>query len=119
MTVDDSQGGTETQAIVSLVRIGETGLGFIKSRERMNVSMTRRRVGLIILGAELMMGKCPGGRNLQALLEPSGKVMMLQDRLHTRKRPPQRRVDGYLRLLRVPAQEERREKIARTGKMRR
>ena len=33
--------------------------------------------------------------------------------------PPQRRVDRYLRLLRVPAQEERREKIARTGKMRR
>ena len=45
----------------------------------MTVSMARQRVGLIIEGSEELIDNFPGGYNLRAILQPSGRVLSLSE----------------------------------------
>ena len=66
-TVDGFQGQERDVIIVSLVRSNEDGqIGFLRDLRRMNVTMTRARMKLILIGDAATLGRHPFYRRLHA-----------------------------------------------------
>jgi senataxin len=49
-TVDGFQGGERDIIVISCVRAGGHGIGFLDERERLNVALTRARFCLVVVG---------------------------------------------------------------------
>ena len=49
-TVDGFQGGERDIIVISCVRAGTTGIGFLQEKERLNVALTRARFCLVVIG---------------------------------------------------------------------
>ena len=54
-TVDGFQGGERDIIVISCVRAGTTGIGFLQEKERLNVALTRARWFILVIQIFLLI----------------------------------------------------------------
>ncbi|ORD99692.1 RENT1 [Hepatospora eriocheir] len=74
--VDGFQGREKDFIIVSLVRSNNyQGIGFVADRRRMNVTLTRAKYGLVIIGDPFTLNKCSMWADLLAFYDNKGRIL--------------------------------------------
>ena len=81
-TVDSFQGKEKEVIIISFVRSNKEGeLGFLEDLRRLNVSITRAKSKLVLIGDFDTLSKNSVYRDLRLYVEENGKVIMVQNYL--------------------------------------
>ena len=114
-SVDSFQGSQKNYIIISTVRSGNT-LGFLSDARRLNVSMTRARIAVIVIGKSKSLNNDPYWKKLVSYCKNELKSYYKGDNSKPKKEKKQKKVAAQEKASKNPSENQEEKKNAKRSK---